>query len=129
MLVGIDLWYENISRSFFSFFWIMRFRIGFLPKSLFLICSNWKERASIFPLKSLFWSSSSLTLFRRFRFSFSRKVILFLALPYICSKLESLTSLFFTSSFESSTLTLYHGVWRGVWRVTIFALDRRCGIC
>src|SRR3989338_2547955 len=87
MTVGVGLRYENTSRAVFSFFETRRLNSGFLPKSLFLICSNWNERASILVFWSLFLSSSSL--------------ILCLALGYICSRLLRRMSLCLASSVES----------------------------
>src|SRR3989338_7904294 len=101
MTVGVGLRYENTSRAVFSFFETRWLNSGFLPKSLFLICSNWNERASILVFWSLFLSSSSLILCLNCLICSSNKTILFLALGYICSRLLRRMSLCLTSSVES----------------------------
>lgn len=104
--------------SDFSFFRTILSTIGFLPNILFFICSNWKASASILPFLSLSFSSNSLILCLSCLFSLSKKEILSFARAYKCSRFRSRTSLCCISFSERDILTVYHGLWRGVWKVT-----------
>jgi|SRR3990167_8721858 len=86
--------------------------------------------AEIFSPLSLSFASSSLIRSFCCLVSASSRAILSLALAYKTLRLRSSINLCFISSSVSFTLTLYHGMWREVWRVTKilfrrYALSRR----